>query len=36
MEAPSDHVTDLPARVARWIAAGEAYGVEFKGSSGKG
>ncbi len=31
METPSDFAADLPARVARWIAGGETYEVEFKG-----
>ena len=31
MEMMSDHAADLPARVARWIAGGETYGVEFEG-----
>jgi ATP-dependent DNA helicase RecG len=31
METPSDQAADLPGRVARWIAGGETYEVEFKG-----
>jgi hypothetical protein len=31
METPSDPPADLTARVARWIASGETYEVEFKG-----
>lgn len=31
MAIPADPMEDLPTRVARWIAAGECYEVEFKG-----
>lgn len=31
METQSDAAADLPERVARWIAGGESYEVEFKG-----
>jgi ATP-dependent DNA helicase RecG len=31
MVIPPDPAEDLPARVARWIAGGETYEVEFKG-----